>query len=56
LLLALGAKFNREIHHVNIITAFLEALLNDIIYVEQPYGFQKGDAVCLLRKALYDLK
>jgi hypothetical protein len=40
-------------------TAFLYSLLDEIVYVEQPEGFVapgKEDHVCLLRKALYGLK
>jgi hypothetical protein len=40
-------------------TAFLYSLLDEIVYLEQPEGFVvqgKEDYVCLLRKALYGLK
>src|SRR5256885_16325353 len=40
-------------------TAFLYSILNEIVYVEQPEGFVipgKEDYVCLLGKALYGLK
>ena len=40
-------------------TAFLYSLLDEIVYVEQPEGFVipgKEDFLCLLRKALYGLK
>jgi hypothetical protein len=40
-------------------TAFLYSLLDEIVYVEQPEGFVvpgKEDYVCLLKKALYGLK
>ena len=59
-LLALGAKYDFEMEQMDVITAFLEALLkNQEIYVEQPHGFIKDgeeDMVCLLLKALYGLK
>jgi len=40
-------------------TAFLNSDLDEIIYIEQPEGFEvpgKEDYVCLLPKALYGLK
>lgn len=43
--------------HVDVITAFLESLLREEVYVEQPHGFVKNpDLVCRLLKALYGLK
>ena len=40
-------------------TAFLNSDLDEVVYVEQPEGYEvpgKEDYVCLLRKALYGLK
>ena len=40
-------------------TAFVNSELDEIVYVEQPEGFQvpgKEDFICLLRKAPYGLK
>ena len=60
-LLALGAKFDYEIEQLDIITAFLESLMKETVYVEQPHGFEepKGTScarVCHLLRALYGLK
>ena len=41
---------------MDVITAFLNALLQEIIYVEQPKGYEIGNSVCLLLRALYGLK
>ena len=48
-----------EILQWDVKSAFPNALLNERIYVEQPHGFQNhqySNRVCLLKKALYDLK
>ncbi|CAI7917987.1 unnamed protein product [Closterium sp. NIES-54] len=37
--------------------AFLYAIVDAIIYVEQPHAFEEdSDAICLLHKSLYDIK
>ena len=42
---------------MNIVTAFLYELLDEIIYVTQPDGFiEDPELVCRLIKALYELK
>ncbi len=57
ILLALGAKYNLFIEHVDIVTAFLELLLREEVYIKQPYGFVKNpNLVYQLLKALYSLK
>ena len=57
LIFALIIKYDYEIHHVDIITAFLESTLNEKIYVKQSKKFEKiFDLICFLLKALYDLK
>ena len=59
LLLALAALEDWEIHQMDIKSAFLNGLLDEEIYMEQPEGFvvpgQEGK-VCLLAKAIYGLK
>src|SRR5947207_15491531 len=55
-LLALATLYDWEINHIDVKTAFLNPLLNKIIYITQPEGFEFGDHVCHLRKAFYDLK
>ena len=40
-------------------TAFLNGVVEEEVYVEQPHGFETHDReshVCKLKKALYDLK
>ena len=57
-LLALAAKYDLEAHHIDIVSAFLEANVKERILVKQPPGFEymSSEAVCELNKALYGLK
>ena len=58
-LLALAAHYNWEVHQLNIKTAFLNGVLDEEIYMDQPEGFSvlEGEGkVCRLQKALYGLK
>ena len=59
LLLALAAKNNWEVHHLDVKSAFLNGILLEEVYVRQPKGFvKKGqeDKVYKLLKALYGLR
>ena len=59
MLLAIAAQKGWKISHLDVKSAFLNGLLEEEIYVEQPEGFVvKGheDKVYLLKKALYGLK
>jgi hypothetical protein len=59
LLLALAALENWEIHQMDVKSAFLNGVLNEEIYMEQPQGFVAAgqeNKVCRLKKALYGLK
>ena len=59
LLLALAALEDWEIHQMDVKSAFLNGLLDEEIYMEQPEGFvnpDHPDKVCLLKKAIYRLK
>ena len=57
-LMALAVKFNLEIDHMDVVTAFLQGdLQNEEIYMDQPLGFvTEENKVCRLKKALYGLK
>jgi hypothetical protein len=59
LLLALAVLEDWEIHQMDVKSAFLNGLLDEEIYMEQPQGFIDPDhpnKVCLLKKAIYGLK
>ena len=56
-LFVLVAIYNLEIEQMDVITAFLHGKLIEIIYMLHPTGYDAGtDRVCLLMRALYDLK
>jgi hypothetical protein len=57
-LLAIVVHYNLECKQFDIVTAFLNALIEDHlkIYVEMPHGFEVNGKVCLLKRALYGLK
>lgn len=59
MLLAIAAKEDYEIAQFDVKTAFLYGSLKEIIYMEQPRGFEdktKPNAVCKLNKSLYGLQ
>ncbi|OMO54668.1 Zinc finger, CCHC-type [Corchorus capsularis] len=59
LLLALAAQNSWRIYQLDVKSAFLNGMLKERIFVEQPVGFEvkdKKDKVYLLKKALYGLK
>lgn len=58
-LLAVAAKRNMNVKHIDVKTAFLYGELEETIYMEQPPGFEdqsQGEKVCKLKKSLYGLK
>ena len=59
ILLAVVAQMNWKVYQLDVKSAFLNGVLHEEIYVEQPEGFVKNeekDKVYLLKKALYGLK
>ena len=57
-LMAVAAVKGLEVHQLDIKTAFLNGIIQEEIYVEQPAGYQEGgsDMGCHLHKALYGLR
>lgn len=57
--IALSVALGWELHHMDIVTAFLNGVLSETIYMTQPPGFiPRGSEhlVCHLRRSLYGLK
>ena len=54
-LLALAVIHDLEIEQLDVMNAFLNADLQETIYMEMSHGFAKKNVVCLLQKTLYGL-
>ena len=56
LLLAIIAIFNLEVKQIDVVTAFLNSITKDTIYIKLLDGYKDRDLVCLLLQVLYRLK
>ncbi|CAI7849010.1 unnamed protein product [Closterium sp. NIES-53] len=57
ILLCIVAVKQRPLCKIDVSNAFLYAIVNAIIYVEQPHTFEEdGDAICLLQNSVYGIK
>jgi hypothetical protein len=54
--LSLVAKWDHELAQFDVPTAFLNADVDEDIYMELPEGFEQSGMVCKLHKSLYGLK
>ena len=57
--LSLVAVMKWKIHEMDVKTAFLNGVVEEEVYVEQPLDFKTHDRnshVCILKKSLYGLK
>ena len=57
--LALAVVMKWKIHQMDVKIAFLNGVVEEEVYVEQPLSFETHDRethVCKLKKSLYDLK
>ena len=55
-IMALTAKIGWKPHQMNMKTSFLNGVVEEEVYMEQPLGFETHDRqshVCRLKKALY---
>ena len=57
-LFAITAFYDLDIEQMDVKTAFLHGIIDQLVYVEVPKGYedQWKNQVCLLKKALYGLK
>jgi hypothetical protein len=58
-MISFAAKMGWKIHQMHVKTAFLNGLIQEEVYIEQPLGFEvhgRESHVCRLKKALYGLK
>jgi hypothetical protein len=58
-IIALAANMKWKLHQMDVKTAFLNGIIEEEVYIEQPQGFEVEDRnshVCRLKKALYGLK
>jgi hypothetical protein len=58
-IIALAAKMKWKLHQMDVKTAFLNGIIKEEVYIEQPQGFEVEDRkshICQLKKALYGLK
>jgi hypothetical protein len=57
--ISIAAEMGWKIHQMDVKTAFLNVLIEEEVYIEQPLGFKvhgRESHVCRLKKALYGLK
>jgi hypothetical protein len=54
--LSLAAKWDHELAQFDVPTAFLNAPVEEDIYMEMPQGYEQPGMVCKLKKSLYGLK
>jgi hypothetical protein len=58
-IIALVAKMKWKLHQMDVMTSFLNGVIDEEVYIEQLQGFEVEDMkshVCKLKKALYGLK
>jgi hypothetical protein len=58
-IISLAASMGWILHQMDVETAFLNGLIEEEVYIEQPQGFEvhpRETHVCRLKKALYGLK
>jgi hypothetical protein len=57
--ISIAAEMGWKIHQMNVMTTFLNGLIEEEVYIEQPSGFEvhgRESHVCRVKKALYGLK
>jgi hypothetical protein len=57
--ISIAVEMGWKIHQMDVKNAFLNGLIEEEVYIEQPLGFEvhgRESHVCRLKKALYELK
>ena len=57
--ISLAAKMGWKIHQMDVKTTFLNGVIEEEVYIEQPQGFEVHERethVCMLKQTLYGLK
>jgi hypothetical protein len=54
--MAIAARFDLELIQYDVVNAFVNADLNQEVYMKMPPGYRKPGMILLLRKALYGLR
>ena len=55
-IMALASMMKWDIHQMDVKTAFLNGMIEEEVYIEQPQVEDKVTHVCKLKKTLYGLK
>ena len=58
-IIAIASTMGWKLHQMDVKTAFLNGVIEEEVYIEQPEGFivhEKDSHVCKLKKTLYGLK
>ena len=58
-IIALATKMKWKLHRMDVKTTFLNGVIEEEVYIEQPQGFEVEDRkthVCRLKKSMYGLK
>ena len=58
-IMAPASMMKWDLHQMDVKTTFLNGMIEEEVYIEQPQGFEVEDRrthVCKMKKALYDLK
>jgi len=56
IILAIAAKHDLEIGQLDVISAFLNGLIDTVVYLRQPDGFSLGSYVYIRHKSIYRLR
>ena len=57
--MALASMMKWDLHQMDVKTTFLNGVIKEEVYIEQPQGFEveyRHTHICKLKKALYGLK